>query len=295
MLPVLLALSALAAPPASAGSPEGPRVEVLAGRALLAQEGGVRRLIPELGSLPVRGPAYVETGPGSRIVVRWRGAATLHMSGEGAVEWEGSTGALAWTLAGVESAHVEVRRGPLAMALPGGWEVELPRGACFLASRPDGSLELRHDAGLPLRLVPPRDAGFAAPPYTVLAGARLALAAGARTPESLAGRRPRVLAPYGLSQEPRGGPGRPAWSGFAWPWNPALEPTEEPREVGWRVELGSRLSGNRVFLLDPPASPMARRAAALADRPWIGFVWPWARAEAQPGQELPAGSGRRRG
>jgi hypothetical protein len=223
-----------AAAAAAASERELPplRVEVLEGRAELASAEGVDSLIGPGADRDHEGPGYVRSSVLSRLSLRWRGAATIELEGAASLEWRTSerSRGLSIELEHVDRANLEVRRGPLRLALPGGWLAHLDQGAAFVRQLPDGSVELEHAAGAPIllsRIAPHGDASNGIrPPWTVLPGARIRLDAEGDAPRTLNGARARVLEIWARSEaevrelEPR----REPWNGFAWPWDAAVAP-----------------------------------------------------------------------
>jgi len=203
------------------------RVEVLEGRATLARSGVLRSLRPEDGPLDDLAPAYLETSPLSRATLRWSATASLFLDGAAACEWAAgeARASLELRFFHFDEVHLEVRRGPVRVSLPGGWCAEVENAAVYLGARPDGGFVLHHDAGLPLLLAPPCESSRARPPLTVLAGARLAVARGEQKPRVLGRSGMRLLDPFGRPESSalERGPVAPPWTGFAWPWRPSCE------------------------------------------------------------------------
>jgi len=229
-----LLLVCLPAAPAPGGAGATARVEVLEGRALLAGAGVVARLEAGGPERAIDGPAHLELPAGSRARVTWSGHASLVIEGRNVIAWHPGAGggAPAWDLAEVGLAHLELRRGPLDLALAGGWGARLYGGACALRGLPGDGVELDHQAGLPFDLWPPQRETQPSAPFTVLAGARVRLHGGSARPLALAGSHARLRDQHQRLAFERGdaAPGFPAWKGFAWPWNGAL-PAAVLREV----------------------------------------------------------------
>ncbi len=220
MLPAL-ALALLVG--SSAVDVSSARIEVLEGRAALAGPQGVRELWPEDRATYVSGEAYLEVPALSRASIRWRSSASLLVIGPAALEWGPDVGreVLEWRLVSQTETHLEIRRGPIRVRLPGGWTATFESGAACLRSSPGGGLELHHDAGLPVLLVAPHEPARARPPRVVLAGARLRLDPQRSEPRLLPGSRAQVLAPYARPEglATAAGPSVGPWEGFSWPWN----------------------------------------------------------------------------
>lgn len=220
LLPALI-LSVLA----GSEPPPPPRIEVLEGRATLTVPSGVCQLLPGDRSPLVAGDTYLEVPGRSRVSVRWRATASLLIHGPATLEWGPGRDRtlLEWRVSEAAQIHLEVRRGPVLARLPGGWTATYEMGACYLSEGPGGSLDLHHDAGLPVHLVAPHDPEHVVPPVVVLAGARLRLIPGEREPLPLGSSRSRILEPYGrpTARHPDALVTERPWRGFAWPWSPA--------------------------------------------------------------------------
>ncbi len=270
MLPLLLSPVLLLGPVApQQGVPHGipARIEVLDGRAVLALSSGVIRLTESSPPQSLEGPLHLEVAPNARVRVRWSAAASLLLEGRAILEWGplwGLAGESSWRFSAVERAHLEIRRGRVLLALPLGWSAQLEGGACFVAQRPDGQVELHHDAGLPILLWPPHEPGRPVPPLTVLAGAHLRLSAGNGRPLALHGTQDRLQEPHGrqglatLIQPPAFSLG--SWRGFAWPWRPAAP---EPLPVAASSPFSARLAAPDLA----PSQPAAEASQASAGNP----------------------------
>lgn len=224
----LAALFLFALPTSFAQAEDGAsaRVEVLEGRALLAGEGAVARLEAGGPERRIDGAAHLELPAGSRARVTWGGRASLVLEGRNVIAWHpGGDGVPpAWDLAEVGLAHLELRRGPLDVALAGGWGARLHSGACALRGLPGDGVELDHQAGLPFDLWPPQRSAAPSAPFTVLAGARVRLMAATARPLALQGSQARLRDPHQrfAFEREQAPSGFPPWRGFAWPWASAL-------------------------------------------------------------------------
>jgi hypothetical protein len=199
------------------------RLELLDGRAELATERGVVELDARHARREHAGPGYLEAGALARLSLRWSQCATLALEGPTALEWRASSGpkgGLFVEVVRIDRANLEVRRGPVRFALPGGWHAHLEHGAAFLRELSDGSLELEHAAGAPILLSLEREGGAVRPPWTVLPGARVRLGRSAAEPEPTASSRARVLSTWTRDEarvrEAR--VERAPWSSCSWPW-----------------------------------------------------------------------------
>jgi len=273
---LLAALLLVWLPTAPARGHEGAtaRVEVLEGRALLAGAGVVARLEAGGPERAIDGPAHLELPAGSRARVTWSGRASLVLEGRNVLAWHpgGGGDVPAWDLAEVGLAHLELRSGPLDLALAGGWGARLFSGACALRGLPGDGVELDHQAGLPFDLWPPQRDGEPSAPFTVLAGARVRLVGGAARPLALQGSQARLRDPHQRLGFERGRTvdGFPAWNGFAWPWacaRPAPSALDLPERQG------------------PASAAPAPESAALAPAPAAPLE-----AAATPAPIMPGGS-----
>lgn len=277
-MPPLLLLAALVGlgggpevePRFPAALPPGPaRVEVLEGRAALALSEAVVRLTEHSPEQFLEGPVHMEVSPRSRVRVSWGGLSSLLIDGAAVLEWtppRNAGEAVDCRFSKVERTHIEVRRGRIALGLPTGWRADVEAGACFLRGITGETVELEHDAGLPISLWAPGPVGAPRPPFTLLAGSQVRLLPGTARPLALAGTWQRVLQPHGrqgFEVLERGERPLP-WRGFDWPWGErsraasnAIEPTPQ-EEAGLEppsIEVPKGLAG-----AEPPTN---ERLAAL--------------------------------
>ena len=155
-----LALVLLSAVPASDRKdlptpPPAVVVDLYAGRGRLLQGEQVRTLTRFHSRVEVRGPAYVELGPGGELELAWRGRSSLRVHGPAALEWhpprpagEGRPATAEVTsLLRFKRLEAEVRRGGQVLHLPQGWTVRLGRAALHAAESATGELTLLHRGG----------------------------------------------------------------------------------------------------------------------------------------------------
>jgi hypothetical protein len=222
MLVPALFLSVLAPSIGAAEPPPPPRIEVLEGRATLTVPEGIRQLRAGEPAPLIAGETYLELPARARVSVRWRDTASLLIHGPASLEWGPGRDRhrLEWRVVRAAEIHLEVRRGPVLTRLPGNWTAALEMGASFLTAGPGGSLDLHHDAGLPIHLVAPHAPQRVRPPVVVLAGARVRLIPGEETARPLGSSRSRILEPYGSSGQraPDAVAAHRPWRGFTWPW-----------------------------------------------------------------------------
>jgi hypothetical protein len=283
---------ALAAPGSGEVLPEdvppSARVELLEGRAFLAGPDGVRELFRAGGDLDVGGAGHLELGAHSRAALRWSATASLIVLGPAVVEWgpvEGSRTLLECRFAELSEAHLEVRRGPVRLAFPGGWSASIESGAGFVRGLSGGGVELHHDAGLPLLIAAPHARAEVRPPWVVLAGAWLRLLPGELHPVVLPGSRARLLDPFARrGSGPSSDALLPAWEGFAWPWEglavaqappaPADEPPGETggEPVGEPVDEAGGVSESPLEPLAPARAITEGISIPLGADPTGGFA-----------------------
>ncbi|MCC7013440.1 MAG: hypothetical protein IT454_12825 [Planctomycetes bacterium] len=213
-------------------------VHVLAGRVEVAHAGGIREIGVSSGETLFDGPGYLEAGALARVDMRWTAVGSLGFNGRAAFEWRPAhddPGVLFFDLVRVDDAHFEVRRGPIRVAVPGGWLLHVERGALFLRLMPDGRYELELAAGAPLLVSLESAPGAVRPPWTVLPGARLRLDARELSENKRSVRldaRPEARA---IERDPRHAP----WTAFSWPWeDDAWAPLMievDPDDEQWRA------------------------------------------------------------
>jgi hypothetical protein len=120
------------------------RLAVHAGRATLVQGEAIAILTRVSARRDVRGEAYVEIGVLGELELAWPGAASLRVSGPAALEWGPSGDLRVLRAARLE---LEVRRGVRAVDLPGGWAVDVGRGAIGAAERATGDWLVENRGG----------------------------------------------------------------------------------------------------------------------------------------------------
>jgi hypothetical protein len=215
MLAWTLLLLLQASPPAPSA-----RLHVLQGRASLATPSGIDVL--PAGGAPVRvAPrGHLELAVLSRAELRWDRVGSLELTGPAALEWRSTSASRTEaTLLSFQDLHLELRRGPLLLELPGGWRLLAEGGAAaHMALSPSG-LDLHHAAGRPLLLLRPSPPDQARPPLTLLPGARVRLSGPDWSERGPSGR---ALDPFRRGDGGVEGERKvDAWAGFSWPWGDA--------------------------------------------------------------------------
>jgi hypothetical protein len=199
------------------------RLEVLEGHISIATTAGVTEVRGPQRSQSLTGTVYVELAALARVHVDWDATASFAVTGPATLEWSPANGpnsSLKLRIVECKELHLEVRSGPFALELPGDRRAEVERGAVCVRSVARGTVELFHDAGLPLLLSTRTAEHIVWPPVTLLPGAHLRLIAGRLQPVPAAGSERRVLDLWGREETAAWERARnePRWSGFSWPW-----------------------------------------------------------------------------
>jgi hypothetical protein len=174
LVPALLCLASAAPLPPESELTEPPAVvhlHVRAGRAGLIVGEEVRWLRAGADAPRIGGPAYLELPVGASVELVARGRWSALVEGPAAFEWDAPAEVSALRVADAGRMSLEVRRGELHLALPGGWHVEAGRGAQTVEER-GTRLSLSCQAGAPLRVT---RAVSERPPRTVAPGRTLVL------------------------------------------------------------------------------------------------------------------------
>ena len=208
------------------GDPRPPapaRLEVLEGRVSIATTAGVTEVRGPQRAQSLAGVVYLEIAPLARVHVDWDATASFGVVGPATLEWTpvgAANTSLKLRVVECGELHLEVRRGPFALELPDDRRAEIERGAVCVRSVARGTIELFHDAGLPLLLSTRTAERIVWPPVTLLPGAHLRLVAGRLQPMPAAGSERRVLDVYGRPEGAAWERARPAerWAAFSWPW-----------------------------------------------------------------------------
>lgn len=199
----LLSLVALLVPVLCAPAQEPLRVEGLHGRVETLGTSERVELLTGLGPRECAGAGLLEAGSMSSARLCWPARASLLTQGRAGLEWSAAPG-ISLRVFELQHGELEVRRGPLQIELPRGWNARFESGAYRLRSQPGGALEIETVAGEAPQLWWSRDG-------------RVWPCAGPRSGE-------RALLPSDWSPPRRGTPeSRAAWSEVSWPWGDVSE------------------------------------------------------------------------
>jgi hypothetical protein len=223
------------------------RIEGLQGR--VETLGGSERveLLTGLGPRDCGGPGLIEAGSMASARLFWPTRASLLTQGRAGLEWRGA-GETFLRVFELQHGELEVRRGPLQLELPWGWNARFDAGAYRLRSLPGGALEIDTVAGRAPHLWWSRDG-------------RMWPCAGPQSGE-------RALLPPDWSPERRGTPeSRSTWPDVSWPWGQApealqvvVEPVPAPAPAPAPVEPAPL----------PPFDPALWRGHARAELELVG-------------------------
>jgi len=195
------------------------RIEGLQGRVETLGSSERVELLTGLGPRDCGGPGLIEAGSMASARLSWPSRASLLTQGRAGLEWRGA-GETFLRVFELQHGELEVRRGPLQLELPWGWNARFDAGAYRLRSLPGGALEIETVAGC-------------APHLWWSRAGRMWPCAGPQSGE-------RALLPPDWSPEKRGTPeSRSAWPEVSWPWAQAPEPLQvvvEPVRTAAQVE-----------------------------------------------------------
>jgi hypothetical protein len=219
------------------------RIEGLQGRVETLGSSERVELLTGLGPRDCAGPGLLEAGSMASARLSWPTRASLLTQGRAGLEWRGADETFLRVFE-LQHGELEVRRGPLQLELPWGWNARFEAGAYRLRSLPGGALEVETVAGRAPRLWWSRDG-------------RMWPCAGPTSGE-------RALLPPDWSPERRGTPeSRAAWSEVSWPWgqdSEALRVRVEPVVVPAPVAPAPL----------PPFDPALWRGHARAELELVG-------------------------
>ncbi|MCA9001138.1 MAG: hypothetical protein KDB61_04380, partial [Planctomycetes bacterium] len=165
------------------------RLEVRTGRVQVIQE-GVETTFRKGEDESVRGATHLEVSAGSEVRISYPGVASVHIWGPASLDWKSvptrptsnleslesySSGGIEWNVFHANWCDLEVRRGRHLLNMPGDWSAVLEGGSVRLRGLSTGPLEVRVNAGDPLRLFWSGDVSQARPPLTVYPGSNLRL------------------------------------------------------------------------------------------------------------------------
>ena len=208
------------------------RIEVKTGRAQVIQAESQTQSIRQGESASLQGSAHLEVPVGSEVRLAYPGQASLHVWGPASLDWQmvpgqGSQTSIAWNIFQVTWCDLEVRRGAHRLHLPGDWSARLEGGSLRLRGLATGPLEMRLNAGRPVRVYWSGDRAQARPPMTILPGSNIRLEQPSQVKTDLSG-------------------SAPVWDRSSWPY--ARQSDTEAQ----RLERSQR----RERLEEAPAWPM---------------------------------------
>ncbi len=157
------------------------RMEVRSGRAQVIQLSQAAQSVRQGESLSLDGKAHLEVPAGSEVRVSYPGLASLQVWGPASFDWQPSqpnqTGNtdITWNFFKVTWCDLEVRKGVHHLNLPGDWRAQVDGGSLRLRGLATGPLEMRLNAGRPVKVSWIGEANQARPPLTILPGSNIRL------------------------------------------------------------------------------------------------------------------------
>ncbi|MCP5020565.1 MAG: hypothetical protein GY930_02215 [bacterium] len=166
------------------------RLDVRSGRVQVIQSEGSESTLRKGENLSVRGATHLEISSGSEVRISYPGVASMHVWGPASLDWQSvptqqvsnlkgleqlSSAGIAWNIFNATWCDLEVRRGRHLLQMPGDWSAVMEGGSVRLRGLATGPLEVRVNAGDPLRLYWSGDQSHARPPLTVYPGSNLRL------------------------------------------------------------------------------------------------------------------------
>ena len=158
------------------------RVEVRSGRAEIIQTVDSMQTVRRGSNVTLRGKAHLEVPAGSEVRVSYPGQASLSVWGPASLDWqsvpnqaEPGQNSIVWNLFQTTWCDFEVRRGTHHLNLPGDWHAQMDGGSLRLRGLATGPLEMRLNAGRPVRVFWNGDNSQARPPMTVYPGSNIRL------------------------------------------------------------------------------------------------------------------------
>ncbi len=166
------------------------RLDVRSGRVQVIQSEGSESTLRKGENLSVRGSTHLEVSSGSEVRISYPGVASMHVWGPASLDWQSvptqqvsnlkdleqlSSAGIAWNIFNATWCDLEVRRGRHLLQMPGDWSAIMEGGSVRLRGLATGPLEVRVNAGDPLRLYWSGDQSQARPPLTVYPGSNLRL------------------------------------------------------------------------------------------------------------------------
>lgn len=158
------------------------RVEVRSGRAQIIQNVDATQTVRSGSSVTLQGKAHLEVPAGSEVRVSYPGQASLHVWGPASLDWQSvpspqtaGQSSIVWNLFQTTWVDLEVRRGDHALNLPGDWHAQIDGGSLRMRGLASGPLEMRLNAGRPVRVFWNGDVSQARPPMTIYPGSNIRL------------------------------------------------------------------------------------------------------------------------
>ncbi len=166
------------------------RLEVRTGRVQVIQSEGTKSTLRQSEQLSVRGSTHLEVSSGSEVRISYPGVASMHVWGPASLDWQSvptqqtsnledledlSSSGIAWNIFSATWCDLEVRRGRHLLHMPGDWSAVMEGGSVRLRGLATGPLEVRVNAGDPMRLYWTGEQSQARPPLTVYPGSNLRL------------------------------------------------------------------------------------------------------------------------
>jgi len=178
MLAISLSALVQATPPGDLFS----RVEVKTGRAQIIQAENSTQKVRQGESASLRGATHIEVPAGSEVRVAYPGQASLHIWGPASLDWQVlentqdlRTPQIQWNFFQVTWCDLEIRRGSHRVNLPGDWTAQVDGGSMRLRGLATGPLEMRLNAGRPVRVAWNGERNQARPPITIFPGSNIRL------------------------------------------------------------------------------------------------------------------------
>lgn len=241
------------------------RLEVRTGRVQVVQGDSANSTLRRGEDLSVRGATHLEVSSGSEVRISYPGVASMHIWGPASLDWQSvpsqntsnlenlqtlSSGGIAWNIFNATWCDLEVRRGRHLLNMPGDWSAVMQGGSVRLRGLTTGPLEVRVNAGDPLKLFWSGDESQARPPLTVYPGSNL-----------------RLERPTAAKVDKSGD--SVAWQKPAWPYRRSSETLAQNTERRDRVQTTRK---SQSWPAPNPASNMGETQAQVGLKPTVENV-----------------------